>query len=187
MTKEEIKAYNAVYRAVPAHKAAKAVWEAAYRAANPEKIKARDAAYRAANPEKVKAASAAWNAVNKERTSVRHHHYWIFKSKDPKRHSYKGMSFFDGWNPKKGGSYQAGADWIIANLGKKPKGCSLHIIHHDMGFVPGNLEWTYPKKQNNQQMFKIISQQRHEIGALKKQILELEQALKGDIYNVAVA
>lgn len=39
-------------------------WSLAWRAANPEKQKARDAAYRAANSEKVKASAAVRSAVN---------------------------------------------------------------------------------------------------------------------------
>jgi len=49
----------------------RAVSDAAYCAANPEKRKARDAAYRAANPEKRKASDAAWRAANREEVKAR--------------------------------------------------------------------------------------------------------------------
>lgn len=33
--------------------------------------------------------------------------------------------------------------------------------------MPGNLEWAYPRRQNNQQMFKIIAQQKHKLKHLQ--------------------
>jgi hypothetical protein len=84
------------------------------------------------------------------------------------------MPFFKDWDPAKGGSFDVGADWIIKNLGRRPKGTTLHIIDHATGFVPGNLEWTHPRKQVNQQMHKIIAQQRNKIKKLEERIKELE-------------
>jgi len=132
----------------------------------PEKDKKMHADYRENHREEAKALSAEWNKTHKE---------YIVKQSSQK--NYKGMPFFDEWNPDKGGSFQAGADWIILNLGKRPSGSTLHIISHELGFVPGNLEWTHPRKQCNQQMFKIIAQQRHEIKLLKSRILELKRQL----------
>jgi hypothetical protein len=108
-----------------------------------------------------------YNRRHPERKSVQNHFYCIIKQR---RSNYRGMPFFNKWNPKKGGSYQAGADWIIANLGRRPKDSTLHIIDHEKGFVPHNLEWAHPKKQSNQQMFKIIAQQRHRILTLEKEL-----------------
>ena len=45
--------------------------DAAYRAANPEKVKAKDAAYRAANLEKVKAKDAAYGAANPDKINAK--------------------------------------------------------------------------------------------------------------------
>lgn len=98
-----------------------------------------------------------------EHDSVKSHYYRIFHSKSKDYKYYRGMPFFDGWNPKKGGSTKAGADWIIKNLGKRPKGSQIHIIEHEKGFVPGNIEWTHPTKQSHQQMFKIIAQLRNRL------------------------
>lgn len=120
-------------------------------------------------------ARARWQAANKERASVRSHHYNIFNPKSKSHRNYQGMPFFDGWNPDKRGSFKAAADWIIANLGKRPEGSTLHVIHHDLGFVPGNLEWTHPRRQSNQQMYKIIAQQRHRIHELEAQLVQLTQ------------
>lgn len=147
----------------------------------PEKDKKMHADYREKHREEAKVLSAEWNKTHKEYIVVSSHHYSIFKSKQLSQKNYKGMPFFDGWNPDKGGSFQAGADWIIEILGKRPNGATLHIINHELGFVPDNLEWTHPRKQCNQQMFKIIAQQHHEIKVLKERILELEQLLKGGI------
>lgn len=109
-----------------------------------------------------------------ENITVRKHFELICRYKKP---NYKDMPFFDSWNYDKGGSSLDGAIWIRENLGLRPKGASLHIIDHAKGFVPGNLEWAYPRKQANQQMFKIIAQQRHEIKELKRQLIEAQQVL----------
>lgn len=86
------------------------------------------------------------------------------------------MPFYDAWNPAKGGSWAAGAQWIIDNIGRRPKGTTLHIVEHSLGFVPDNLEWTHPRKQSHQQMHKIIAQQRNKIKKLEARIKELESA-----------
>ena len=88
------------------------------------------------------------------------------------------MPFYDKWNPDKGGSFKAAEKWIIENLGKHPEGTTLHIIHQDIGFVPGNLEWTHPRKQSNQQMYKIIAQQRHRILELEAQLKEPQDGVQ---------
>jgi len=113
---------------------------------------------------------------NPELQSVRGHFGSICRDSAGRYPTYKGMPFFDGWNPDKGGSHQVGADWIIANLGNRPKGSTLHIVDHEKGFVPGNLEWTHPRKQSNQQMFKIIAQQRHRIKELEAEVALLKAA-----------
>ena len=117
------------------------------------------------------------NITRAEYNTVVGHYHFIFSTTGRAESSYKGMPFFDDWNPNKGGSYLAGMQWILENLGEKPKGASLHIIKHETGFVPGNLEWTHPKKQTNQQMHKIIAQQHHQIKSLKRQVIEAQQVL----------
>lgn len=102
-----------------------------------------------------------------ELQSVANHRYAICSRKS-KRKVYRGLPFYKAWDPARGGSYRAGEQWIIQNLGKRPKSTTLHIIDHEKGFVPGNLEWTHPRKQNNQQMFKIIAQLKHKIRLLKE-------------------
>lgn len=98
--------------------------------------------------QKLAACKARWYAANIERESVRGHHYFICRRTRP---SYVGLSFFDGWNPDKGGSFKAGAQWIIENLGKRPsKRHDLHIVDRRIGFVPGNLAWV-PKEKHIQE------------------------------------
>ncbi len=128
------------------------------------------------NSEKAKEQARKRSTENPEYRTVVHHKHQIFNSKANQHRNYKGTPFFDGWNPDKGGSYQAGADWIIVNLGKRPQGHSLHIVDHAKGFVPDNLEWANQKKQIAEQMFKIIADQKHEIKQLRLRILELENA-----------
>jgi hypothetical protein len=61
------------------------------------------------------------------------------------------MPFFDGWNPDKGGSINAGEKWILENLGKRPsKRHDLHIVDRRLGFVPENLAWV-PKEKHMQE------------------------------------
>src|SRR6266571_8902933 len=55
--------------------------------------------------------------------TVYHHWYFVFKSQDE---NYKGMPFFDDWNPDKGGSFRAGAEWIIATIGKRPESATFN-------------------------------------------------------------
>jgi len=86
---------------------------------------------------------------------------------------YKGMPFYKPWRPNKKlycRTFEAAAMWIRENLGPRPIGASLHVIDHEKGFVPGNLEWTYPRKQVNQQMYKIIAQLKHRIKILENRL-----------------
>ena len=166
--KPEVKAaiakWSALHYAKPEIKAARRKWHQKWYAEQITKPE-----FRAALAKK----SKKWNEENKEHASVRSHHYNIFKSTDPKLRTYKGMPFFDAWNPDKGGSFKAGGDWIIANLGKRPEGkVSLDVIHHEIGFVPGNLRWSERKGQNSNQMHKIIAQLKHENNRLKLLIAE---------------
>lgn len=107
-----------------------------------------------------------------EYRTIHGHFSLIFNPKSAQHKNYKNMPFFDGWNPKKGGSFLLGMKWVIENLGKRPEKASLHIVDHEKGFVPGNLEWAFRNKQNSQQMFKIIANLKHRIKELE---LRLEQ------------
>lgn len=49
----------------------KKAWYAAWAAANPEKVKAKNAAYRATHPDKARVSSAAWLAANPEKQKAR--------------------------------------------------------------------------------------------------------------------
>jgi hypothetical protein len=193
--REEKKANDAAYSA--AHKEEKKKRNAAYYATHREERKAKDAAYRAAHKEEIKAYNAAYNAAHYAATkeqrkayrtarteciSAANHHSYVFGSKNkPPRENYKGMPFYSGWDPNKGGSFQAAADWIISRLGKRPEGCSLHIVDHAKGFVPGNLEWTHPKKQVAEQMFKIIANQKNKI----RTALELAEEALAELAEAA--
>jgi hypothetical protein len=152
--------------------------------------------YNLAHPERKRASNQRWTKAHKddlqkqrdlgkeerkiyqakhvERATVNSHWHYIFNPETRAYKNYRGMPFFDSWNPNKGGSYQSGADWIIKNLGRRPEGTTMHIVDHALGFVPGNLEWTFPQKQASGKMFKIIADQRHEIKTLKERIKELE-------------
>jgi hypothetical protein len=116
-----------------------------------------------------------WRKKNIERLTVQSHYYWIFNPKHVNYKYYKDMPFFDGWNPDKSGSFQAGADWIIENLGKRPKGkVSLDVIDHILGFVPGNLRWSDPKGQNKNQMYKKNAQLRRDLEKAESEISKLK-------------
>jgi|ERR1700733_1796781 len=125
--------------------------------------------WRYVNRVKQRARVLAWARKHPERRSVASHRYMILNPRSKYHKQYKGMPFYDGWNPDKGGSIKNGEIWIIKNLGKKPKGSSLHIMDHSLGFVPGNLEWATPKKQTSEQMFRIIARLRHRIKELENE------------------
>jgi hypothetical protein len=83
-----------------------------------------------------------------EYSTVARHHCYIFNGASHHHYLYAGLPFFTGWNPQKGGSYQAGAQWIVENLGKKPGlAWSIDIIKRELGFVPGNLRWATRRTQ----------------------------------------
>jgi hypothetical protein len=167
--KEELRARQRARYAT--HKKEIRAQKAAYDATHKEEIKARKAAYNATHKEEIKARSAAYRTGRTELASVGNHYASICGTKTkPPQKNYEGMPFHETWDPKKGGSFQTGADWIIATLGKRPEGCSLHIVDHAKGFVPGNLEWTHRTKQNAEQMFKIIANQKNEIKRQKQKI-----------------
>jgi len=179
--KDEIKAYW------DSHKEKYKISQANWYKANKSELKIAAAAYYKENKEKINAKNKKWNEDHKEKmiayryahraaNSVRNHYYYIY-SNSPRRTNYEGMPFFDGWNPNKGGSFGAGEDWIIKNLGERPDGTTLHIVNHDLGFVPGNLEWTHPLKQSHQQAHKIIAQQRNRIAQLEEQNKNLKELL----------
>jgi hypothetical protein len=146
-----------------------------YDFAHKEERKARGAARYIAKNEEIKAWHRAYAVAYPELLSVRRHYNSIFNPRVSGHQNYKDMPFFDGWNPDKGGSHKAGVQWIIDNIGKRPDGYSLHVVRHDIGFMPGNLEWATPKKQTNQQMYKVIAQQHHQIKILKRQLIEAQQ------------
>jgi hypothetical protein len=67
--------------------------------------------------------------------------------------TYASMPFFDEWDPKHGGSYRAGEDWIVRHIGRRPaKGYDLHIVDRSIGFMPGNLEWV-PRDMHRRKEF----------------------------------
>src|ERR1700688_531057 len=92
-----------------------------------------------------------------EYRSVYHHYKYTFDSKTSGHKYYKGMPFYDEWNPKKGGVIWLGVKWIIENLGKRPNPkWSLDIIKHELGFVPGNLRWARKHTQTMNQRHKRL-------------------------------
>jgi hypothetical protein len=141
-----------------------------WRKRHPEKVAAGLKRYREEHRVELNTYGKKYRKEHPEEASVRTHHRSFFNRTSANYKYYQGMPFAEEWNPDKGGSLRAGADWIIRNLGRRPKGSSLHIVEHEKGFVPGNLEWTAPTKQANQQMFKIIAQLRHRIKELEDEL-----------------
>lgn len=93
----------------------------------------------------------AWKrgVKNPEYTTVYFHYRAIFDLKRDNNKSYKGMPFFDDWNPDKGGAFWKGVEWIKNNLGCKPgPEWSIDVIDHQKGFVPGNLRWANSRTQS---------------------------------------
>jgi hypothetical protein len=114
----------------------------------------------AKNPER----SRPWIAAHSEHISVRTH-YHLIRNGDQ---YYRGMPFYAGWNPDKGGSYGAGAEWIIANLGRRPdKTYQLHIVDRLIGFMPENLQWVHRSKHQQEE---VVAKLRLEIQKLRRQL-----------------
>ena len=104
--------------------------------------------WRAKNPQRSKDIQREWRQRNSENASVRDHHYYIFRKRIP---SYLGMPFYAAWNPDCGGSFKAGSEWIIGNIGRRPDpNHQLHIIDRRIGFMPWNLVWV-PKDMHRQE------------------------------------
>jgi len=103
----------------------------------------RAAEHYASHKEEIIIKNANRNAKNYIRLSVRQHHISIFGNKkgNGTRSCYSGMLFFKDWDPARGGSFQAGADWIVENIGERPnENASLHVDHTTgLGFAPNNL------------------------------------------------
>jgi len=111
--------------------------------------------------------------------SVAKHWHCIFNPKESTYENYKGMPFFDDWNPKKGGSYLTGAIWILNNLGKRPSSNhSLGIVVHADGFVPGNLEWQTKSEQQREKRYNTL-------GNIPKKKFEAEMLRRG--YRIVAA
>jgi hypothetical protein len=88
-----------------------------------------------------------------EYASVNTHHQSMKTSYKSKHATYRGMVFYEGWDPDKGGTYVAGAKWIIENLGRKPsRDYELHIVDRRLGFVPGNLAWVPRSEHKREEM-----------------------------------
>lgn len=134
------------------------------RAKNRDRIRATHRTWRKAHPRRFAAYKAKWYSENVERESVRGHHYFICRHTRP---SYVGLAFFDDWNPDRGGSFDAGAQWIITNLGCRPSNRhELHIVDRRLGFVPGNLAWVPQNRHRQEELINRL--------LLENQILRLE-------------
>jgi hypothetical protein len=108
-----------------------------------------------------------WIASHSEHISIRTH-YNMIRNGDQ---YYGGMPFFAEWAPDKGGSYSAGAKWIIENLGKRPdKTYQLHIIDREIGFMPGNLQWVHRTKHRQEE---LVEKLKAEIKQLRRKLAEL--------------
>jgi len=119
------------------------------------------------NPQAVakeNARSRCYTFMHPEYCTVLNHYHYIFTKAAP---AYDGMPFFDGWNPNKGGSFKAGGQWIINNLGPKPTEgrYNLHIVDRRIGFMPNNLQWV-PKAAHKRE--ELIPQLLLEIQNLKQ-------------------
>lgn len=83
------------------------------------------------------------------------------------------IPFFKDWNPAEGGSFDAGMNWILHNLGPRPnKKWSLDIVNHALGFVPGNLRWANRKEQRR-------NQQHRTLGLIPDDIFAIEAKRRG--------
>jgi hypothetical protein len=93
------------------------IHNAAYHKAHKKEENARRRRHHHNNKTKSLKTQRNWRKRSVERITIVSHYYAIFSTKSFKHKNYKGMPFFDEWNPDKGGSFDGGAEWIIKNLG----------------------------------------------------------------------
>jgi len=127
------------------------------------------------NPERAKKKMHDRNLKCYVYVSARDHYRYIFGTKtNPPLRTYKDMPFEDTWNPNKGGSFRTAEKEILEDIGTKLPGQSLHIIHHEKGFVRGNLKWADLKEQSeNRTLNRIVFLQRR-IKQLERENAELK-------------
>ncbi len=153
------RAWNAAHRELTRERSKAWYW------AHRDKALAHDRGRRRKNPEAGRIRGRLWHATKPEHASVRSHHNAIFGLRDS---GYRGMPFAAVWNPRRGGSYAAGAQWVIENLGHRPgKNYQLHIVDRSLGFVPNNLQWV-PRDRHKQ--VEMIAQILLENQNLKKEL-----------------
>lgn len=107
-------------------------------------------------------------------TVVTHRRSIALAADDPNLASYIGMPFYPAWDFKSGGSYAAGAKWIIENLGHKPStDYDMHIIDRRLGFVPGNLAWVPRSKHKREELVTKLLIENQELKARIRQLEKL--------------
>ena len=85
--------------------------------------------------------------------------------------AYLDMPFYIDWNPEKGGSFAAGEQWIIDNIGKRPDSeHQLHIVEKSVGFMPGNLQWMPRNIHKRQELVPLLMA---EVRRLRREIATL--------------
>lgn len=79
---------------------------------------------------------------------------------DYERYGGKGIRMFEEWI----NNYPKFKEWIVTNLGERPKGMSIDRIKSKGNYVPNNLRWATSKQQNlNRCSVKLTPEQRQEI------------------------
>lgn len=135
---------------------------------NPNKFHKKSRAWRAAHRKESRLRVAQWRRDNPAYTSVTNHYAAIQAGKHP---SYKNVPYFKGWNPRRGGSFMAGCQWIDKHLGLRPdKKYQLHIIDRRLGFVPGNLAWVPRDKHRQEELVNKLLLENHRLRAENKRL-----------------
>lgn len=62
-----------------------------------------------------------------------------------KNYGGRGIKIYEPWI----NNYIEFKEWILENLGERPKGYSLDRINNNKNYEPGNLRWATSKEQNN--------------------------------------
>jgi hypothetical protein len=97
------------------------------------------------------------------------------------RYGGRGITLHPAWEQ----DYVAFRDWIQANLGPRPEGCSLDRIDNDGNYTPGNLRWATAAVQANNRRDSVVKLTAKDVRDLRQLVVDVGELRRGDISFLA--